>query len=46
MTCTITGTPDPLLTETEAAKLLGFSKNTLLAWRVTGGPVGIPHLIL
>lgn len=29
-----------LLNETEAAKLLGFSKNTLRAWRVTGRPNG------
>ena len=40
MTCNITGTPDRLLTETEAAELLGFSKNTLRAWRVTGRPHG------
>jgi predicted DNA-binding transcriptional regulator AlpA len=40
MTCNITETPDRLLTETEAAELLGFSKNTLRAWRVTGRPRG------
>lgn len=27
-----------LLTESEAADLIGFSKNTLRAWRVTGRP--------
>jgi predicted DNA-binding transcriptional regulator AlpA len=27
---------DRLLTETEAANIIGFSRNTLRAWRVTG----------
>ena len=27
---------DRLLTETEAADIIGFSRNTLRAWRVTG----------
>ena len=38
---------DRLVTETEAAKILGFSKNTLRAWRVTGRPRGAqpPHFV-
>lgn len=36
----VTQFSDRLVTETEAAKLLGFSKNTLRAWRVTGRPRG------
>ena len=35
-----TSVQECLLNETEAAKLLGFSKNTLRAWRVTGRPNG------
>lgn len=38
----MTESPDRLLTESEAAEVLGFSKNTLRAWRVTGRPKGHP----
>ncbi|EAR22873.1 helix-turn-helix transcriptional regulator [Nitrococcus mobilis] len=34
--------PDHFLTEVEAAELLGLSKNTLRAWRVSGRPHGDP----
>lgn len=40
MTIDSTKSLDRLLTETEAAEVLGFSKNTLRAWRVTGRPRG------
>jgi len=33
---TILGTTEHLLTESEASEILGFSKNTLRAWRVSG----------
>jgi predicted DNA-binding transcriptional regulator AlpA len=42
MNSKITEPLDRLLTETEAAEVLGFSKNTLRAWRVTGRPKGHP----
>ena len=35
-------TQDHLLTEAQAAEIIGFSKNTLRAWRVTGRPGGHP----
>ncbi|PLY16635.1 MAG: transcriptional regulator [Sedimenticola sp.] len=33
---------DLLLTETEAAELIGFSRNTLRAWRVSGRATAFP----
>ena len=42
MTISTNDYPDRLLSETEAAELVGFSKNTLRAWRVTGRPGGYP----
>ena len=35
-------TQEQLLNETKTAELIGFSKNTLRAWRVTGRPNGHP----
>lgn len=34
----ISNLEDRFLTESEASKLVGFSKNTLRAWRVSGRP--------
>jgi len=35
-------TQERLLTEVETSALIGFSKNTLRAWRVTGRPNNSP----